>query len=194
MQVYCLFTESYWCFPQVQTCLQSSERVPAARLPYRVKVSSEKRYAWCACGHSQKQVRTWVTVGLPPPTGHRLFTEDIKSYYVSFCFSLSVMGLTRPRLQASLLSASPLKRAKRSCCVRARKPKTRRTATAHTLRSSSRMWWNRLKAFLNPESGTVHWWRMSRQFPYYLISTALIESDDIREFRAFICVWCNVLS
>ncbi|CAG06147.1 unnamed protein product [Tetraodon nigroviridis] len=40
---------------QVQTRLQSSERVPAARLPYRVKVSAEKRYAWCACGHSQKQ-------------------------------------------------------------------------------------------------------------------------------------------
>lgn len=40
---------------QVQTCLQSTERVPAARLPYRVKVSAEKRYAWCACGHSQKQ-------------------------------------------------------------------------------------------------------------------------------------------
>ncbi|XP_076585105.1 uncharacterized protein LOC143319777 [Chaetodon auriga] len=42
-------------FSVVQRCLQSTERVPAARLPYRVKVSAEKRYAWCACGHSKKQ-------------------------------------------------------------------------------------------------------------------------------------------
>lgn len=57
MQVYYLFIHMFWCYLQVQTCLQSTERVPAARLPYRVKVSAEKRYAWCACGHSQKQVR-----------------------------------------------------------------------------------------------------------------------------------------
>uniref|UniRef100_A0A3Q3W2J4 Iron-binding zinc finger CDGSH type domain-containing protein n=1 Tax=Mola mola TaxID=94237 RepID=A0A3Q3W2J4_MOLML len=37
------------------SCLQSTERVVAARLPYRVKLSAEKRYAWCACGHSKKQ-------------------------------------------------------------------------------------------------------------------------------------------
>lgn len=51
--------------PQVQSCLQSTERVPAARLPYRVKVTTEKRYAWCACGHSKKQVsslRRWTQV------------------------------------------------------------------------------------------------------------------------------------
>ncbi|KAM9856749.1 CDGSH iron-sulfur domain-containing protein 3, mitochondrial-like [Aulostomus maculatus] len=34
---------------------QSTQAVPAARLPYRVKVSAGKRYAWCACGHSKKQ-------------------------------------------------------------------------------------------------------------------------------------------
>ncbi|XP_049427445.1 CDGSH iron-sulfur domain-containing protein 3, mitochondrial-like [Epinephelus fuscoguttatus] len=39
----------------VQCCLQSTQAVPAARLPYRVKVSAGKRYAWCACGHSKKQ-------------------------------------------------------------------------------------------------------------------------------------------
>uniref|UniRef100_A0A3Q4AU56 Iron-binding zinc finger CDGSH type domain-containing protein n=1 Tax=Mola mola TaxID=94237 RepID=A0A3Q4AU56_MOLML len=32
-----------------------TSRVVAARLPYRVKLSAEKRYAWCACGHSKKQ-------------------------------------------------------------------------------------------------------------------------------------------
>lgn len=63
VQVCCLFIHMFWvihddwCYLQVQTCLQSTERIPAARLPYRVKVSAEKRYAWCACGHSQKQVR-----------------------------------------------------------------------------------------------------------------------------------------
>ncbi|XP_054634952.1 CDGSH iron-sulfur domain-containing protein 3, mitochondrial-like isoform X2 [Dunckerocampus dactyliophorus] len=39
----------------VQRCLQSTQPVRAARLPYRVKVSAGKRYAWCACGHSKKQ-------------------------------------------------------------------------------------------------------------------------------------------
>ncbi|XP_008299321.1 CDGSH iron-sulfur domain-containing protein 3, mitochondrial-like [Stegastes partitus] len=39
----------------VQCCLQSTQPVPARRLPYRVKVSAGKRYAWCACGHSKKQ-------------------------------------------------------------------------------------------------------------------------------------------
>ncbi|XP_068607485.1 CDGSH iron-sulfur domain-containing protein 3, mitochondrial-like [Brachionichthys hirsutus] len=35
--------------------LQSSQPVPAARLPYRVAVTAGKRYSWCACGHSKKQ-------------------------------------------------------------------------------------------------------------------------------------------
>ncbi|XP_071396336.1 CDGSH iron-sulfur domain-containing protein 3, mitochondrial-like [Centroberyx affinis] len=39
----------------VQRCLQSAQPAVAARLPYRVKVSAGKRYAWCACGHSKKQ-------------------------------------------------------------------------------------------------------------------------------------------
>ncbi|CAJ1053060.1 CDGSH iron-sulfur domain-containing protein 3%2C mitochondrial-like [Xyrichtys novacula] len=42
-------------FSMVQLRLESSQAVPAARLPYRVKVNAGKRYAWCACGHSQKQ-------------------------------------------------------------------------------------------------------------------------------------------
>ncbi|KAL1006009.1 hypothetical protein UPYG_G00066740 [Umbra pygmaea] len=29
--------------------------VVAAKLPFRVKVTGSKRYAWCACGHSKKQ-------------------------------------------------------------------------------------------------------------------------------------------
>ncbi|XP_047434525.1 CDGSH iron-sulfur domain-containing protein 3, mitochondrial-like [Mugil cephalus] len=40
---------------RVQCCLQSTEAVSAARVPYMVKVSAGKRYAWCACGHSKKQ-------------------------------------------------------------------------------------------------------------------------------------------
>lgn len=41
---------------QVQYRLESTEVVAAARMPYRVKVTAGKRYAWCACGHSKKQV------------------------------------------------------------------------------------------------------------------------------------------
>ncbi|XP_030589767.1 CDGSH iron-sulfur domain-containing protein 3, mitochondrial-like isoform X2 [Archocentrus centrarchus] len=43
------------CSPTVQCCLESTQPVPAARLPYRVKLSAGKHYAWCACGHSKKQ-------------------------------------------------------------------------------------------------------------------------------------------
>ncbi|XP_058495849.1 CDGSH iron-sulfur domain-containing protein 3, mitochondrial-like [Solea solea] len=39
----------------MQRCLMSSKPVAAARLPKRVKLTAGKRYAWCACGHSQKQ-------------------------------------------------------------------------------------------------------------------------------------------
>ncbi|XP_023269442.1 CDGSH iron-sulfur domain-containing protein 3, mitochondrial-like [Seriola lalandi dorsalis] len=39
----------------MQSVLMSTQPVSAARLPYRVKVSAGKRYAWCACGHSKKQ-------------------------------------------------------------------------------------------------------------------------------------------
>lgn len=56
---------------QVQSCLQSTERVPAARVPYRVKVTMEKRYAWCACGHSKKQVSTCGMFNLPWPKNRR---------------------------------------------------------------------------------------------------------------------------
>ncbi|XP_008316067.1 CDGSH iron-sulfur domain-containing protein 3, mitochondrial [Cynoglossus semilaevis] len=38
-----------------QSHLVSTQPVPAARLPCRVKLSAGKRYAWCACGHSKKQ-------------------------------------------------------------------------------------------------------------------------------------------
>ncbi|XP_040002447.1 CDGSH iron-sulfur domain-containing protein 3, mitochondrial-like isoform X3 [Xiphias gladius] len=41
--------------PAVRRCQMSRQPVPAARLPYRVKLSAGKRYAWCACGHSKKQ-------------------------------------------------------------------------------------------------------------------------------------------
>ncbi|KAF7225338.1 CDGSH iron-sulfur domain-containing protein 3, mitochondrial [Nothobranchius furzeri] len=39
----------------VQSRLQTTQPVPAARLPYRVKLTAGKLYAWCACGHSKKQ-------------------------------------------------------------------------------------------------------------------------------------------
>lgn len=39
-------------------------------------MSSEKRYAWCACGHSQKQVRLEETVG-HLPARYLLFTLPV---------------------------------------------------------------------------------------------------------------------
>nr|XP_020449851.1 CDGSH iron-sulfur domain-containing protein 3, mitochondrial [Monopterus albus] len=42
-------------FSKVQYCQQSTQPIPAARLPYKVKVLAGKPHAWCACGHSKKQ-------------------------------------------------------------------------------------------------------------------------------------------
>ncbi|KAM9314983.1 uncharacterized protein KZ484_024698 [Pholidichthys leucotaenia] len=50
-----LFLQQHLSAFTVQNRLQSSQRVSAARLPCRVKLTGGKRYAWCACGHSQKQ-------------------------------------------------------------------------------------------------------------------------------------------
>ncbi|XP_029287971.1 uncharacterized protein LOC115008243 isoform X1 [Cottoperca gobio] len=73
----------------VQCCLQSTQQpISAARLPCRVKVSAGKRYAWCACGHSKKQVSILIA------------TE-----------------LTNQKLWRSFLYASPLTKTGRSCCV-----------------------------------------------------------------------------
>lgn len=87
------------------------------------------------------------------PSCDQLQTPEarMKLFYMqlSFFSSRSVTALTRAKLQASPLCASPPRRAKPSCCVRARKPKTHRTATVHTLTSSSAMWRNQWKAFLN---------------------------------------------
>ncbi|XP_069577837.1 CDGSH iron-sulfur domain-containing protein 3, mitochondrial-like isoform X1 [Brachyistius frenatus] len=41
--------------PGVRCRLQSTQPIPAARLPFRVKLTAGKSYAWCACGHSKKQ-------------------------------------------------------------------------------------------------------------------------------------------
>ncbi|KAJ0033428.1 hypothetical protein NQD34_000535 [Periophthalmus magnuspinnatus] len=59
MQRGCLQTfrrPQLWASSSVVQChLQSTDVIAAARIPYRVKLKAGKRYAWCACGHSQKQ-------------------------------------------------------------------------------------------------------------------------------------------
>uniref|UniRef100_A0A096LUL0 Iron-binding zinc finger CDGSH type domain-containing protein n=2 Tax=Poecilia TaxID=8080 RepID=A0A096LUL0_POEFO len=71
-------------FP-VQRCLQSTQPVPAARLPYRVKLSAGKRYAWCACGHSKKQPFCDGTHKAKAPSiSPLLFTAD-KNKTVMLC-------------------------------------------------------------------------------------------------------------
>ncbi|XP_054634951.1 CDGSH iron-sulfur domain-containing protein 3, mitochondrial-like isoform X1 [Dunckerocampus dactyliophorus] len=61
----------------VQRCLQSTQPVRAARLPYRVKVSAGKRYAWCACGHSKKQAQFSTTPHKPVIPSKKPFKVDL---------------------------------------------------------------------------------------------------------------------
>ncbi|XP_061445376.1 CDGSH iron-sulfur domain-containing protein 3, mitochondrial isoform X2 [Rhineura floridana] len=46
-------------FPQIRCCsaasTSSAQPVIAAKHPFQVDLAAGKRYAWCACGHSQKQ-------------------------------------------------------------------------------------------------------------------------------------------
>lgn len=104
----------------------------------------------CLTAHSLQSVYFSCGWGSVP---WKLKTSEVRMkllyVHMSFFFSLSVTALTRAKLQASHLCALPPKRAKRSCCVHARKPKTHHTATARTLKSSSRIWRNQWKAFLN---------------------------------------------
>ncbi|XP_078138756.1 uncharacterized protein LOC139924869 isoform X1 [Centroberyx gerrardi] len=60
----------------VQRCLQSAQPAVAAWLPYRVKVSAGKRYAWCTCGHSKKQVEVEKVLYSSLP----VYREDFPPY------------------------------------------------------------------------------------------------------------------
>ncbi|KAL6110661.1 CDGSH iron-sulfur domain-containing protein 3, mitochondrial-like [Pungitius pungitius] len=76
----------------VPCCLQSTQPVAAARLPYRVKLSAGKRYAWCACGHSKKQPFCDGTHLSKAPTIHPLrFTPD-KDKAVMLCACKQTKG------------------------------------------------------------------------------------------------------
>ena len=44
----------------MQCSTQTNKPVVAAKMPFRVKVTGGKRYVWCACGHSKKQVGVWA--------------------------------------------------------------------------------------------------------------------------------------
>ncbi|XP_040043427.2 uncharacterized protein LOC120825710 [Gasterosteus aculeatus] len=76
----------------VPCCLQSTQPVAAARLPYRVKLSAGKRYAWCACGHSKKQPFCDGTHVSKAPTIQPLrFTAD-KDKAVMLCACKQTKG------------------------------------------------------------------------------------------------------
>ncbi|KAM9819721.1 uncharacterized protein ACBT44_009392 [Syngnathus typhle] len=56
---------------------ESTQPVPAARLPYRVQLCAGKRYAWCACGHSKKQVHLSTIPPQPVIPSKKPFKVDL---------------------------------------------------------------------------------------------------------------------
>ena len=48
----------FWCLhpPQVMLSTLPPEPVIASKKPYKVELVGGKRYSWCTCGHSKKQV------------------------------------------------------------------------------------------------------------------------------------------
>lgn len=76
---------------QVRSCLLSTQPVPAARLPCRVKVSAGKHYAWCACGHSKKQVSIYCMVELRLQTHLRQNASHSPFTAVNLLFTLTAV-------------------------------------------------------------------------------------------------------
>ena len=93
-----------------------------------------KRYSWCTCGHSKKQVK--------PPLKSSFIARVWSAYPVyslitSLSFSLSVMAPTKPKPKACLRSALSQKKTPQSGCVVASTQTTHLTVMAHTSRTSS---------------------------------------------------------
>lgn len=53
---------SLWYCPQVQLSTLPPEPFIASKKPFKVELVGGKRYSWCTCGHSKKQVKLSVTL------------------------------------------------------------------------------------------------------------------------------------
>lgn len=52
---------SVYCRPQVRLSTLPTEPVIPSKKPFKVELVGGKRYSWCTCGHSKKQVKAPMT-------------------------------------------------------------------------------------------------------------------------------------
>lgn len=92
-----------------------------------------KRYSWCACGHSKKQVKPHL---ISSCITHVFCTLSAYSLIQSSSFSLSVMEPTKPKPKVWCHYASSQRKTAPFGCVVASPQTTHHTAMARTSRTS----------------------------------------------------------
>lgn len=81
---------------QVQLSTLPPEPVIPSKKPYKVELVGGKRYSWCTCGHSKKQVWSSLPV-LPPPALTHSHISDHIFMFQPFCdgaHKLKAQGLS----------------------------------------------------------------------------------------------------
>lgn len=138
MKHWCIITGSvsgwsilpYLC-RQVQFSTLPPEPVIPSKKPFRVELVGGKRYSWCTCGHSQKQVKQ-VRYISPVRRSH-----PVCSLNASPSFSLSATEPTNVKPPACCRCASSQSRTLLSGCVVASTQTAHLIATARTSRTWS---------------------------------------------------------
>ncbi len=107
--------------------------IPSKR-PFKVELVGGKRYSWCTCGHSKKQVNTPLMSACITLVWS---THPADSLIISSSFSLSAMELTRPKPKACPLYGSSQRKTPQFGCVLASTRTTPLTVMARTSRTLS---------------------------------------------------------
>lgn len=119
--------------PQVQLSTLPPEPVIPSKKPFKVELIGGKRYSWCTCGHSKKQVKPSLFPCFITPVWS---TRPVYSLITSLSYSLSATEPTRPKPKAWPRYALSQRKTPQFGCVVASTQITHRTVTARTSRTS----------------------------------------------------------
>lgn len=138
------------------------EPVIPSKKPFRVELLGGKRYSWCTCGHSKKQVELPLTSSCIKTLWP---THPVYCHCCIFLFSSrSATELTNSKPKACSRSASSRTKTPQFGCAAASTQTTLHTVTAHTNRTSSCLLLCTNPKSLEKKAGcTLNWRLMSLQ-------------------------------
>lgn len=120
-------------FPHAQLSTLPPQPVIPSKKPFKVELLGGKRYSWCTCGHSKKQVKT-------PSTSPPLYKyKKALSLTSPLPFSPSAMAPTSSMPKACPRCDSSQRKTPQSGCVDASTQATHLTVMVHTSRTSSHL-------------------------------------------------------